>query len=240
MPKIQAYKGDGKIIPKDAAKLSTAYRCPWTGSVMGDKRSYIAYLKKLRKTRMHRQIMEKRLQGLSESLWSQPDFDKVIKWIDYHPEFMYEMIRRNNWNNDDEPYKPMPKGFIFKITYLNLWYVDLASNSHSAPRGGVQNFDRRAHPDRPTGYPGMVGNICFSVTNKVDLFGSQAMKKLSICIGTGGGAGFDKDMDHYHYDVKFFLSDWPEIAKDIGEARTMAGIKGEQFNFTYTYGKDEQ
>ncbi len=85
MPKIKVYKGGGHIVPIDVAKIATAFRCPWTKKVYGDKRSYVKHLKWLRETRMHSRIRATARLRKHQDLWNQPTFLDIIKWIEMNP-----------------------------------------------------------------------------------------------------------------------------------------------------------
>jgi hypothetical protein len=80
------------------------------------------------------------------------------------------------------------------------------SNSHSSPRGGVQNFDRRSEHNKgkPTSYPGWGGRITYSVTSSSS-FGSEYFENTPIKTGSGGGGGGGS----LSYDLKLFAADFP-------------------------------
>jgi hypothetical protein len=41
MPRIKAYKGNRSIIPVEEARVSTAFRCPWTDKLFGAKQQFL-------------------------------------------------------------------------------------------------------------------------------------------------------------------------------------------------------
>jgi uncharacterized C2H2 Zn-finger protein len=203
MPRIKAYSGAGKLIPVDEAKLKTAFRCPWTKQVFGNKRDYVKHLEHLRKTRIHAAIERKRRQTLLDDLRHQTSFEDIIRWIELHPDFIWRKISQS---------EPMPKGFGVTITYLDISHRSHVSNSHSAPRGGVTNWghrdvDRNGQP-LPTGYPGWDGRIEYKITgdkSPVSYWASGLLKDLGINTGTGGGMSGQL----YGYGVIFWDDDWP-------------------------------
>lgn len=202
MPKIKAYKGDGKIIPEDVAKLSTAYRCPWTDKVYGDKRGYLKHLKELRESRMHARARALRRQRIFEELIMQPDLARIIQWIELHPEFFFDNIisaGRDRWGDRRAKFRD---DFSIKILYFDLRWDNKISNSHSCPRSGVTNWGRYTD-DRPSGYPGWQGDIAYQLSHDIGSFG--IFDKVGIHTGTGGGRGNLKCA----YDVKLFADDWP-------------------------------
>lgn len=215
MPKIKAYKGAGKIIPINEAKIATAFRCPWTNKIYSTKRDYVKHLKFLRENYMHKRIRAKAVELKKQNLWNQSTFEDIIKWIEMNPEFMFDNGFREGWH--DERYKKHRDKFWLKITYLNLNWTNSASNTHSCPRGGVTNWGRR-EPGKPTGYPGYVGRIEYQMSHDIG-FGSDVMRGLGIHTGTGGGAGDNR----FGYSVTFFDADWPGLI----ETRIMNILKDE-------------
>ncbi len=207
MHKIKAYKGRGVILPVDDAKIGVAYRCRWTNKVFGTKSAYVKHLKSVRQDRIHRNIRKKILDNKFNELINLPTFDAVIQWLENNPEFLFDRM----FPNGPPSYRNLPADirdkFWFKITFLDIGYSKLISNSHSCPRGGVTCWSsREAEDGRPRGYPGWGGRIEYQMSHDVG-FGSDVVRGLGIHTGTGGGTGNNR----YGYDVKFFESDWPGI-----------------------------
>lgn len=213
MPKIKAYKGNGAIIPVDTAKISTAFRCPWTGEVFGTKKGYVNHLRALRENRIHRTIRARKRDRIFQDLINQPSFEKIIEWIETHPEFLFDGIIQNGRDRWGERRSHLRDNFWVKITYLDVHWGDSVSNSHSCPRGGVTNWGRRDilndGTPAPHGYPGWSGYIEFQLSHDLG-FGSAIMEPIGIYTGTGGGT----EKNRYGYDVKFFASDWPGLEKN--------------------------
>ena len=207
MPKIKAYKGNGAIIPVQDAKVATAFRCPWTNKVFSNKKSYVTHLKVLREDRIHRAIRTRIQNKIFEELINQPNFDKIIEWIETHPEFFFDRIIHNGrvgWRDRREHLRDK---FWIKITYLDVYWNDNVSNSHSHPRNGVSNWG--GDYGKPTGYPGWGGRIEFQLSHDLG-FGSDVFRNVGVHTGTGGGISNNR----YGYDVKFFASDWPGLEKN--------------------------
>ena len=212
MPRIKAYKGNGAVIPVADAKVVTAFRCPWTDKIFSTKKSYVAHLRVLREDRMHRNIRNRIKQKMFDELTNQDSFDKIIEWIETHPEFFFDrMIHdgRVGWRDRREHLRDK---FWIKITLLDVFWNDSISNSHSCPRGGVCNWGR--DDSKPAGYPGWGGRIEFQLSHDLG-FGSDVFRNVGIHTGSGGGTS-----DHrYGYDVKFFASDWPALATSLAVER---------------------
>jgi uncharacterized C2H2 Zn-finger protein len=196
MPRIKAYRGNGAVIPVDEAKIHTAFRCPWTKKVFVNKRDYVAHLAKVRENRMRARIRHARFMTLKQHLHDQQHFKDIIQWLQLHPEFL--------WQHSPNRSVPMPQDFWLKITFLDVIWRDLASNSHSAPQGGVTNWHK--YPDKPLGYPGWVGRIEVQVSHGCDI--SNMLDAVGIRTGSGGAS-----KNCYGYEVTFFEADWPGLEK---------------------------
>lgn len=213
MPKIKAYKANGVIIPVDDAKVATAFRCPWTGQVFGTKKGYVNHLRVLREDRIHRAIRARIRNKVFEELLNQPSFEKIIEWIETHPEFLFDGVIQGGRDKWGERRAHLRDKFWIKITYLDVDWSESVSNSHSCPRGGTTNWGGRNimsdGSPAPRGYPGWSGRIEFQLSHDLG-FGSDIMKPIGIHTGTGGGINGNR----YGYDVKFFASDWTGLEKN--------------------------
>ena len=224
MPKIKAYKGPrghGAIIPVATAKTINAYQCPWTGKIFSTKKSYVTHLRMLREDRIHRAIRNRIKQKQFDEFINQDSFDKIIEWIETHPEFFFDRIihdGRIGWRDRREHLRDK---FWIKITYLDVRWSESVSNSHSCPRGGVTCWSsREAEDGRPRGYPGWSGRIEFQLSHDLG-FGSDTFSGTGIHTGGGGGTSNNR----YGYDVKFFASDWPALATSLAVER-LGGVSG--------------
>lgn len=225
MPKIQAYKHRGTVIPVNEAKTCKAYQCPWTGRVMASKSTYVKHLKKLREERMRANARKRKHKLLLEDLNSQSSFEDIIKWIELHSEWFLDAACHGNPNRYHESIR---KDFSVKIVHLRLDWLNRVSNSHSCPRGGVTNWGGcDLLPDgtpKPRGYPGWDGRITYRVSHDVSWV-NRAFNEAGIYTGTGGG-GRDGLRS---YDVKFFMNDWPGLRKkatvDLLANRTPVSIR---------------
>lgn len=206
MPAIQVYKHKGAIIPVEKARVSRGYICPWTEKLFKTKNSYVKHLKTLRRDRMHRSARFKRWHRLAEDLWSQPSFEKIVDWVELHPQWFLEAGRRRAFPGDEHLFDQLHADFSIKITYLKLTWKDCLSNSHSCPHNGVTS-GWRDDDDRPRGYPGWGGRIEYRISHELPGFGSDVTAGTRINTGTGGGSGLN-----FGYDVKFFADDWPGLA----------------------------
>lgn len=229
MPKIEVYKGNGCMIPVSNAKQTKAYQCPWTNKLYANKKSYVAHLKDLRENRMHKRAREIRHNRLGENLWSQPTFEKIIEWIELHPEWFIK--KSNRWNWKENEFEKILQIFSIKITYLEMRWNDNVSNTHSCPHNGVTNWGGK-NEDAPCGYPGWSGKIEYEISHQIPTFGSDLMKGSRIHIGSGGGNGLN-----YGYGVELFADDWPELYKNHKQEMVENALQDDINYTTFKYGK---
>jgi uncharacterized C2H2 Zn-finger protein len=230
MPKIKSYKGRGVIIPVDEAKISTAFKCPWTDQIFGTKKGYLSHLKVLRANRMHSNIRAKIRQRKTDEFHNQSSFEAIIDWVEMNPDYFFEIaLQYSNWRNIKESDRSK---FWVKITYLDITYSNSVSNSHSCPKNGVTNWGgKRTLKDgtpAPNGYPGWSGRIEFQVSPDIDISGSDLFKSTGINTGSGGGVRGGK----YGYSVEIFESDWPGLEK----VNLFNRLKDTLENSTFKYG----
>jgi uncharacterized C2H2 Zn-finger protein len=213
MPKIKAYKGNGAIIPVEDAKIATAFKCPWTGEIFGTKKGYVKHLKVLREDRIHQGIRDRIQNKIFEEFINQGSFEKIIEWIELHPEFFFDRAMQHGHYGWRDRREHIRDKFWIKLTYLNVRWSGDVSNSHSCPRIGVTNWGGRDTlkdgSPAPRGYPGWEGRIEFQLSHDLG-FGSDVFRNVGIHTGSGGG---QRD-NRYGYDVKFFASDWPGLEKN--------------------------
>lgn len=126
-------------------------------------------------------------------------------------------------------------GIAFDVTYNNF-----ISNTHSAPKNGVENF--MCKKELPKGYPGFSGRVWYRTKNEHNP--KNTFKKFPTgCLhtGTGGYGSYDSKLwnefyiyNHHHgeksdrpfiysYDCKIFTDDFPEF-----EEFFTIEIKGEE------------
>lgn len=227
MPKIKVYKHDGKAVPVDRAKIAKAYECPFTGKIYLTKKSYLLHLKSYREEKIRRINRGKRLNDAIVDLNSQPNFNKIIKWIETNYWFFLANAKRNFHSTYDR--WPEPEDFWIKITYLDLRWSNSVSNSHCCPRNGVTNWARRT--DIPRGYPGWTGQFEFELSHDLPCFPSDIFRDTGIHTGCGGGRG----KNSYGYEIHFYDSDWPGLDK-----QKVFAILSEKKQEPFLYGKRRQ
>lgn len=111
--------------------------------------------------------------------------------------------------------KLFPKNPL-KSMELNVKYTHHASNTHSCPLDGVENF--RKEKGKPTGYPALAGRISFEYVKEPSSFASDIFSWGGI-IGINTGSGGSGSGNTYSYDVKLWLDDFPKIKQRVEEAK---------------------
>jgi len=211
MPAIKVYKHTGNLpglIPVDEAKTAKAYQCPFTGTIVKSKRSYASHLKTLRENRMWANARKRRFRLRLEDLWSQPDFQSIVNWVELNSDLFWQNGKNRGWHSDANKWDAIRDDFCFRITKLELSRSENVSNSHDCPHNGATNWGG-TNKNAPRGYPGWQGRIDFKVSHDVPSFFSNVVEGTRIHTGSGGGSGIGT----YSYGVKFFDADWPGIAK---------------------------
>lgn len=209
------------MIPIDKAKIHSGYQCPWSHELFSTKRSYVKHLKNLRTTRMHRRARQLRWGRLGEELWNQTSFEKIVHWVELHPEWFLDNLKQRCWNHDRKFYERIHSDFSVRITYLDLYWSDSVSNAHSCPHNGETNWGGRK-PNVPRGYHGWTGRIEYQLSHDIPSFGSDVMEGSRIHTGTGGGINENR----YGFSVSFFADDWPGLQKN----QTWEILKGTDMN----------
>lgn len=149
-------------------------------------------------------VVVSELNQMISDLQSQPSLESIAQWFSLHS----DRLSRLRFKHAISKLKKPPADLSIRITYLNLRYDDLVSNTHSAPKNKQTNWSRES--DKPLGYPAFHGLIEFQQAlgwKELDSFLHPAMSGLGIHTGSGGGIGKGR----YGYDVKFFIEEWPGL-----------------------------
>ena len=155
----------------------------------------------------------------------------IIKTID---------TTNSGWYDSKELCKVV--GFSWNISY------GAASNLHSAPMNGKQNWSRR-DKNLPTSYPGWTGRVWIRYSDRLHSGSSRAFGNTLTYPGTGGGGGYDgpwesisnarwrrygrrsvkdfyPEIDCYSWDYRFYLSDWPALQNEIKKQQVYNKLAG--------------
>ena len=172
----------------------TAWRCDHTGQLFDNVQQY---RKHLRGCARSRRIERQRRAWRDEAL----DAIQQVRFFRDLPQALKSIVERYYQHY----------GIQGNVDFnLDLWYNARVSNTHSCPRGGVQNWWQNS--DNPCGYPGWGGNIRYSIDFDDDNWDCRAMRMnnllgfLGIHTGTGGGG-----RSTHSYEVRLYEADFPNI-----------------------------
>lgn len=144
---------------------------------------------------------------------AQEDLDAVRSELQNYVRLNAESIQDVETMCIDISKKLFPKSPL-KSMELNVRYKDHASNTHSWPLDGVENF--RGEKGKPTGYPALHGRISFEYVKEPSSFASDIFSWGGI-IGVNTGSGGSGGRDTYSYDVTLWLDDFPKIKQKVEE-----------------------
>ena len=177
------------------------------GKLFEDKAKYTKHLRKLGAARAQVRRLEKRAadrEVFLDTMGRVGSFDELQQFIIDHWSFFRDnMIQHNSWRKRNQYAKKDDQ--LIGLTLSGLHFVQDLSNSHTCPRKGVTNFDRRSEHNKgkPTGYAGWRGRISYSVTSSSG-FGSDYFNDTPICTGSGGGGD-----ERLSYDLSLWAADFP-------------------------------
>jgi hypothetical protein len=214
-----------------------AYQSDTDGKLFLQKSNYIQHLRKLASVRRHSRLMA-RLEQEREAFFDRMGQVKSIADLELFIQSNWRWFWLNGAKNTSWRYgngqAPDFHEYV-EVSLHHMYWNECVSNSHSCPRQGVENFDRRSERNqgKPTGYPGWHGGIEIRVRPPVrksrgkeyldDGWGSDYFGKTPICTGGGGGGGRnDTEYVSYGYDLKLFAADFPVMYLKYRQAQWLA------------------
>jgi len=187
------------------------------GKLFEIKSKYIAHLRKLSAARMYKKKIAAAAAARQQLFTDMGNAVTSVSSIEQYIKDNWSWFSANGAINNT--WRGIPASTRHKLVSISItakWY-DHVSNSHSCPRGGVTNWSNsNAAPGTPTGYPGWVGTITFTidagvsehkVPRKYDGFGSDYFENTTLHTGSGGSSGNNQ----YRYDLKLFAADFPAM-----------------------------
>lgn len=200
-----------------------AYKSDEDGKLFEDKKKYQLHLRKLATARRAEKkvaLMEAERELFIEKMGQAKSVTELNQFIKDNWRWFWANGAKNDFYFWGRRGEAAPFHEYVDVSILNLRWQENLSNSHSCPRGGVQNFDTRAdyNKGKPTGYPGWTGHLNIKVKPPMskhkkdpymhDGWGSSYFDNTTICTGGGGGGG-GKDFKSYSYEVKLWAADFP-------------------------------
>lgn len=212
------------------------------GKLFEDKGKYQKHLRKLaNERRKQKQLAQQALEREAfldrmGQVGSMEELNQFIK--DNWEWFFVNGLRRNQWRRDRKAEKLHE---YVDVRIHQTWWKDDIGNTHSCPRGGVENFNQRYNRQQgknlPESYPGWRGRITIKVRPPMakyrgkeylkDGWGSDYFEGTIIHTGSGGGGG-NKDNQYisYSYDVTLWADDFPVMKDRIEKQKIWQGIGG--------------
>jgi hypothetical protein len=127
-----------------------------------------------------------------------------------------------------------------------LHYKSRLSNSHSAPLDGVRNFTGQPH--LPSGYPGLTGRIWIRLEKQDKChFASDLLNETCAHPGSGGAGSYSGPWDTmykecpneklrlFSYELKLWVSDWPNIERIINRQMLFPALKQQAFSYAHSF-----
>lgn len=199
-----------------------AYKSDADGKIFEDKKKYQAHLRKLaavRRLAAKQKKLEQEFDAIMNTMGQVKSIDELTQFIkDNWQLFWHNGSKHQLWRMDKNK-TPEFHEYV-DVSLDGMCWGEKVSNSHSRPRGGVENWDTRAdyNKGKPTGYSGWTGRITIKVKPPMykykgkeymeDGWGGDYFNNTTINTGSGGGGNGD-DCKQYSYSVKLFAADFP-------------------------------
>lgn len=189
----------------------TAWKCPYTGKFF-DLRQRKKIGKHLAKVRAsNNEERWRRIAAREFDEWSLnarttiDDFSDLEVFIVKNANHMSRARFPNSWRRD---HHRGPIDIELKYFNLDVSFRDMCSNTHAAPICKPRNFCKE--DDKPLGYKGWYGRLVFAYKGEDD-FWREALEKMSIHTGSGGGGTRKDGYTHLRFDVTIWADDWPAL-----------------------------
>lgn len=213
--------------------LIQAWQCPETGILFADKAEYQRHLRKRGVLRMEQFKLRKARETFDAHMaefTKAGSFGDIARWLEENG----ELICRFNDDRRQEEFKrivcyqkpkfPDPPS-ISDVSFNDMRWKDLASNTHTAPKGKPTNWSSRDNPHLPVGYPGWTGTLCYTVANFRGFTNLFNHTPIHTCGGGGTTVRDDKGRDtgatRYRFSVVLYDEEWPLL-------RLMLKMRGER------------
>ena len=209
------------------------------GKLFEDKAKYQKHLRKLAAVRRKdRQLAQQALEreaflNQMGQVSSIADLNQFIK--DNWNWFFLNGYARNLWRRDRKTEKLHE---FVDVQLHGMSWRDHIGNTHSCPRGGVENFMQKE--DKPKGYPGWYGRITIKVRPAMEKYrgksymkdgwGSDYFADTPIKTGSGGGGG-GTEWKSYSYDVTLWADDFPVMYENHLKQQVWKHMSGKTVEF---------
>lgn len=210
MPAAKLYRLGKHHLPVDYVEVVDGYVCKWTKQSFTSKTKYIKHLKEVRYFQIRPKAYESKLAKLQEQIREMYSVADISAAIEKHAQMLFIKSARTRYNKLNHTIVNHATDFKMKIE-INVKYNECVSNSHSAPRGKPTNFNRRT--DKPQGYPGWNGYIRLCLNREFPGFMlSDVLSLFDLHTGSGGYTRIDDNgWKVYHYELRMYEDDWPNL-----------------------------
>jgi hypothetical protein len=193
--------------------------CPFTGAIIRGDSDYARHLRRVRGLqqvdRQARLLQKEFTAHIQVAQASCSSVEEIETWLNNNWSLL-----RDSWNALQLP--PRCGNGLFDpncsatFTFDRMIYGSKMSNSHCAPRGRPENWERR--PSIPTGYPGFCSRISIVLDNPANSHQDNPfidfLRQVGVHCGSGGGGN-----KRQQYDVKVWLEDWPSMHTTVALAQ---------------------
>jgi hypothetical protein len=224
-----------------------AWKCPHSGMLFEVEKEYKSHLRALSRQRARQAEYKLIVDNIDDVILGERQCESAQELCEYvlahSKEYMIKGLMHDYCSGISDALQKGHKMEFPKYTGMKIFDVrwnNLASNSHSAPRGKKQNFCGQGDKDGiPKGYPGWCGNIRIWHDKDARIVVHDPKKKRPIkwsvpsfsdCtripsgIQTGSGGGRD---DGSYYSVTLFAEDFPAIEKLVSYHMLCGPVKKE-------------
>lgn len=199
------------------------WKCPKTGKLFEEQNAYKNHLSVLAKGR--RKVKQQNYIKATFFEWLDDQRENVVMNVDDIPAWLLTNQQIIMDAVDDIPGRwasfgdKFTDGDLFtKIEFERSYWGSNLSNSHSCPKGGVQNWGAKETfadgSPKPTGYPGwstrIVGTLKRNKKNMSSYPASGLFNIAGIYTGTGGGGN-----ENFGWDAKIWAEEWPAAASAV-------------------------
>jgi hypothetical protein len=203
-------------------------KCPFTGKIFEDEVKYRKHLNQVRATNRTRWVLD-RADCNDDAWWAlvrgqERSLEDFAAWIIQEQDRFWKDAAKADPREFEQVGKPvgrktrvLPMPVLAKFTEFNFRWSDSVANTHSAPRGRVENWHRR--PGLPMGYPGWHGRVEWAIKWPDEFDGWYPGSRLfngtrcGVHTGTGGFVELRNGLQRFGYDAVIWADDWPGLAR---------------------------
>lgn len=199
------------------------YKCPRTGKLFEEQTAYRNHLAKLARAR--RKVKQENYIKNTFFDWLDDQRTNKVMSINDIPQWLLDNQRTimdavnaipGRWTGFGDKF--YDDDLFTAIRFERPYWSTLVSNSHSCPKGGVQNWGSKGTfadgTPKPTGYPGwslrVAGSLQRHKKNMSSYPASSLFNIVGIHTGTGGGGN-----ESFGWDSKIFAEEWPGAAAGV-------------------------